>query len=77
MTKPLPRPKRGKPIQLSGPMAPLALYFKSVTALAEAVGVSTRSIQAWDNGDFLPRPATCKLLAIIAKQRGLEPPFPV
>ena len=76
MTKPIPRPKIGKPIQLSGPMAELAHHFGSVTALAEALGVTLRTIQRWDNGDLNPRAPARKLMAVIAKARRLEPPFP-
>jgi transcriptional regulator with XRE-family HTH domain len=69
--------KVGKPIQLSGPMAPLAHAYDSVTDLAEALGVNPSTIQRWDNGTISPSATARRLLRILAKNRGLPAPFEI
>ncbi len=76
-TMPTERKKksRGPMIQLTGPIAPLAKAFGSVKALAEALGVTPRSIQRWDEGSLSPAVPARKLMAILAAQHRVPVPY--
>ncbi len=67
----------GRPIELTGPLGELAERMGGVNQLADAIGVTPRAIQRWHNGERQPSKTTCRLLAIIAKQHKVKPPFSV
>ena len=63
----------GRPIHESAPIGRLAVAMGGVTALAEALGVSVRTIRYWARGEKQPGGPALKLLAALFKKHGISP----
>ena len=68
--------KMGKPIG-EGPLKPLAEQMGGMGKLAEAMGVHFRSVTKWNIGERVPEAPARRMLALLASQHGLPPPFPL
>ena len=70
--------KRGQPTKLTGPLGELVEALGGVQALADAIGVTTRTINRWGTAEVWPPPKPARLaLAALAVQHKVDPPFPI
>jgi hypothetical protein len=66
-----------RPTVLTGAWGALADKYGGVPALAEAIGVSPRTVLRWANGEMLPRGPERLAIAWVAKQKRVESPVVV
>jgi hypothetical protein len=60
---------------LPSPWRELAAALGGVAQLAEACGVTTRTVQRWARGELTPGPIVKRHVGALAKRRGLEEPW--
>jgi hypothetical protein len=69
------RPERGPDPRVQGPLAKLVHACGTYPALAKEVGVSVRTLQRYNDGDFDPPLAVRVTLSVIAQRYGIKAPF--
>jgi len=69
-----PTTPRGRPIALKAPYGALARSMGGLGALAQAMGVSPRTIRDWSNGRTTPEGPAKILLGILLAQVGEPQP---
>jgi DNA-binding transcriptional regulator YiaG len=60
-----------RPTTLTGPWLALAQKFKSIEAMAAALGVDPRTIRRWHDGQRLPHPIVKNAIDTVARKYGV------
>ena len=60
-----------------GPLTPLAMKMGGMDKVAEATGVHWRTVSKWNRKERIPEAPARRMLAMLAAQHGVEPPFSI